>query len=1108
MEVVSMKPILFEEDALDYSNNGIGILHDAIKCEVQEERNGYFGLELEYPVDGEWFSELTKQRLILAKPNDKDEDHVFRIYQIEKDLDAGVVYIGANSITDDLSGNLVVSAKITNENAQLALNEMKINLIEPTHFDFISDIQTKASTEWTRVNPLQAISGVRGSIVDFWGGEIKRTNRTVYLYSRRGKDKVAVIRPGKNIDGFNMVVSTKGIITRVLPFYEYSFSGLQQYEMVRNHKGEQVKQRKYSKLEGETEPTTVLGDVVISGESDKYPLNIYEPIDYSRDEELNEMVNKFIEDKQIELDESETIINTNNFETQLKQYVKSILDTRATRYFTYDNPGVDKPSVEFKVDILQLSDSPEWEKYAKLENIQLTDTVEVYVKKFDVDVAVTIGAILYDTLGERVINITAGSVQTSLSQSQSKKYEDRTSIIERHVNTVVNGVKNTINRTADGLNRKFKGYTEPSADISTEGDIWFKVVGDGEVELFIYTGGRWDPVLSGSVFEAIQQDMDKALSDAQEAKNLVNEAVVAADLATENALSAIADAQEAFDLASSYATQIEGINLRIGETEESFTSIVGIVDGLQIEVGNKVDGVTYNSKMTQIDTAISQRLTQSSADGLYTSQSDFIQTAASLTSAISSKVDTDTYTSKITQLDTNINLRVMKNDVVNQINVSNEGILISGSKLILDGDTTVTGTFRVADANITSLSANKMTTGTLNAANVNIINLNANSIATGQIDTNYLTVRGGTATDYSLIEGSLIESRGLHTRTWFGVTKTHDVRLRMENGYFRARNNSMNWSLYFSDWGISTYADGTGDNDASGYIEFHAEGYSPTGSDTGITMGSLSGRVALETNGSNIFINPKGATVYVSRSNQTTFFDLRANQLYANGIRQHPDGVAGTHFYLGTSYEVRVTSLSMAEGGTFYRPIRASQFLNSSGDQAYMNGSGGGTLNSGTYLSAGGMRTNATNIYFGVPSGSANGKVIVANNNGYNSGGSVGYRPIVASAFENGSSITLKTNVEALSIDALEVILNLSVVEYDLIDDVENGVFDNRQVGLISEHSIEVASSDGMAIDLYKLTSYNTKAIQDINTKIDLTREELVLKIAELETRINNMEAA
>src|SRR5699024_7841634 len=142
------------------------------------------------------------------KPNDVDDPHVFRIFETNKSLDDSIIVVNATTITDDLGSNLVKYASAKNVNPQDAMDNIKGGLVENTRFDFVSDITTRSSSEWHKINPLNAIAGSKGSLLDIWGGEIKRTNNTVFLYSRRGKDKVTVIRPGKNIKGFNMTVST------------------------------------------------------------------------------------------------------------------------------------------------------------------------------------------------------------------------------------------------------------------------------------------------------------------------------------------------------------------------------------------------------------------------------------------------------------------------------------------------------------------------------------------------------------------------------------------------------------------------------------------------------------------------------------------------------------------------------------------------------------------------------------------------------------------------------------------------------------------------------------------------------------------------------------
>lgn len=105
--------------------------------------------------------------------------------------------------------------------------------------------------------------------------------------------------------------------------------------------------------------------------------------------------------------------------------------------------------------------------------------------------------------------------------------------------------------------------------------------------------------------------------------------------------------------------------------------------------------------------------------------------------------------SQITQLTDAINLRVEKGDVINQINVNDQGVLIAGQKVHITGQTTidsaVIGTAHIKDAAITnakigSLSADKINAGTLDAANVNVINLNASNIVTGSISGQNLSI--------------------------------------------------------------------------------------------------------------------------------------------------------------------------------------------------------------------------------------------------------------------------------------------------------------------------------------------------------------------------------
>uniref|UniRef100_UPI0035A02703 hypothetical protein n=1 Tax=Jeotgalibaca porci TaxID=1868793 RepID=UPI0035A02703 len=64
--------------------------------------------------------------------------------------------------------------------------------------------------------------------------------------------------------------------------------------------------------------------------------------------------------------------------------------------------------------------------------------------------------------------------------------------------------------------------------------------------------------------------------------------------------------------------------------------------------------------------------------------------------------------SEISQLQNNINFRVSKNDVINQINISTEGILLAGKKIHITGQTTI-DTAVIKSAHIDTLNVSKLT---------------------------------------------------------------------------------------------------------------------------------------------------------------------------------------------------------------------------------------------------------------------------------------------------------------------------------------------------------------------------------------------------------------
>lgn len=441
-----MIPVLYKGDEQSFLHNGLGQLTEATSAIVTEVANGKLELEITYPVSGRLKSSISDHMLIKAKPNSVDEPHVFRIYSHTLDTETQTIIISAHSKSNDLGNNLVKNVKISGQTPQQAMNTMKANLVEPTEYDFISDITTTSSTEWINRNPLNCIAGESGSLVHYWGGEIKRDNQTIYLYRRRGNDKVAVIREGKDLGGVSIEYSTKGMVTKIIPF------------------------RTYLTEDAETE-ITEYGTPIESQYVGNYPIKYIAAVDYSNESGVT------------------------NLQT---------MNVKASRYFT-ENNGIDKPNINVNVDLVDLSESPEYEKFKSLENKQLFDTLTIYSKKFDINIEAKVNTLVYDSLGEKNISLDMGSYKTGLMESTERTYKEL--LAERE-----NQITNIVQRAANGKNRIYRGVTEPTTGM-VKNDLWYKPVGDGETMLYRFDGANWklekvSAGLLGGTLDAENGDVD------------------------------------------------------------------------------------------------------------------------------------------------------------------------------------------------------------------------------------------------------------------------------------------------------------------------------------------------------------------------------------------------------------------------------------------------------------------------------------------------------------------------------------------------------------------------------------------------------------------------
>lgn len=219
-----MIPILYEANETEFKTMGIGVMRDAESCIVTEERNGVYELELTYPVNGEMLPEIQARRIIYAIPSPYRDAQPFRIYKTEKPF-RGSVTVYARHISYDLSGNPVTPFQAAS--AAEAMEGIRAHLSLAMPFIFWTDKQTRAQLKLdTPTAARSVLGGIRGSVLDTYGGEYEWDGYTVRLWNERGNESGVTIRYGKNLTGLEQEADIGNTVTGIYPYWYDEEDGL------------------------------------------------------------------------------------------------------------------------------------------------------------------------------------------------------------------------------------------------------------------------------------------------------------------------------------------------------------------------------------------------------------------------------------------------------------------------------------------------------------------------------------------------------------------------------------------------------------------------------------------------------------------------------------------------------------------------------------------------------------------------------------------------------------------------------------------------------------------------------------------------------------------
>ncbi|NSV15412.1 peptidoglycan DD-metalloendopeptidase family protein, partial [Enterococcus faecalis] len=317
---------------------------------------------------------------------------IFEIKQTFKDTFTNSIVIYAQSRTYKLGNRQVRLVTVDNRNGSEAMKLIEQNMDEPCDIKLHSDINTASSTIFEARNVLNCIAGERGSLLQYWGGEIKREPFKLSLLRRRGRDNVGTVRYGKDLKGLTIKFDWQSIVTKVLPFAELQ-SG-----------ADGTSQRIY-------------GNAVKSEYISKYPDVYAQYVQFTEEQGVKDLAS---------------------------------LNKVAGKYFTTLYPGSDKPKVSIELEIEKLTDSEEAKEFAKMRNYNLFDTFTVYHKLYDIDIQTKVTGIVYDALAEKTIKITAGDIQVAFYKQQSQDFQEAIKTLTKkdymsnfidYITDLINGVK-------------------------------------------------------------------------------------------------------------------------------------------------------------------------------------------------------------------------------------------------------------------------------------------------------------------------------------------------------------------------------------------------------------------------------------------------------------------------------------------------------------------------------------------------------------------------------------------------------------------------------------------------------------------------------------------
>ncbi len=550
-----MIPVLYKKEEEQYRNYGLGEISEIQSPVVRRERQGsYYQLYFKYPENGKFADVFEEGMKIKSDAGARTKWQTFEISRILRKTNQPIE-IFAKHISQSLKKDVLEpEVSVRDSTADNALWVWNNNRVGDESFDVWSNISLSSSTSWSIhnvSNAFEALVGVRGSILDVWGGEYEFDNKTIRLHREMGRKAPIMLEYGRNIVSVEQDQQDDNVYTSIYPYAIYHPDG-------------------------------------------------EEGAEQSAEQEIITIPEHFVDGKYLEMHNYRKI-QLVDFSSEFdSESIPSVdrLRSLATQFAERNEIG--SPQENIRVEYIDLSKTLDYKDFEVMEEVELNDIIPIFYPNFNIiNNNAKVVATEYDPSLEVYIAIELGVVGQSFRSITVGNIDSRLENLEKKVDV-------TVPYLINGQGNKV-WYTKPNENTEHKiGDIWFEENGP-YTRIRVWNGNQWIIELDTETFareiekaiEEQQRELDEIRGIADNASEKVDN--IADDIldnvsenVLENAIEYIDIEISKIDFGEDFSTRIEEIN-RLAQEALETSKVSGEIignDGRTLYNRNRLQGST------------------------------------------------------------------------------------------------------------------------------------------------------------------------------------------------------------------------------------------------------------------------------------------------------------------------------------------------------------------------------------------------------------------------------------------------------------------------------------------------------------------------------------